>query len=111
MLLDTVDRADVRVIERGCGAGFATEPLDRLIARRVAARGQHLERDLAAKLRILRAVHHSHPASAELIENPVVPEGLANEGVRHGGRPSYARNALTAKGANGRVRILKRLSA
>ena len=48
-LLDRVDRDDVRVIERGDGAGLALEAGEPIgVARHV--RGQHLQRDVASEL-------------------------------------------------------------
>ena len=48
VLVEAVDGADVRMIQRRRGARFAAEALDRFIARGVARR-QNLERDLAAR--------------------------------------------------------------
>ena len=49
VLVEAVDRADVRMIERRRGARLAAEAFDRFFAGGVAGR-QHLQRDLAAEL-------------------------------------------------------------
>ncbi len=85
VLIEAVDRADVRMVQRRGGARLAAETFDRFIARRIAGR-QHLQCDLAPQLRVLGAVHNPHSASAQLVEDLVVPEGLTNQRIRHGGR-------------------------
>ena len=62
LFLDGVDRHDVRVTERGCGARFAKEI--------VAACGgvgprQHLDRDRPVQMRITGAVDRAHAALAD----------------------------------------------
>ena len=110
VLIEAVDGADVGVVQGRGGACFALESLDRLLV--VAAAGrQHLERDLASKLEVLGAVHDAHATGSKPVDDAVVPECLADEGVRHGaGRSSYACNALTGKGVNATVKNLKRRS-
>ena len=72
-LFDRVERDDVRMVQRGDGAGFALEAREAIgIARRLG--GQHLERDVAAELRVGRAVDLTHGARANLRGNTVVPE-------------------------------------
>ena len=61
------------MVEGGDGAGFALEAGEPIgIARQLG--GQHLERDVAAELRIGGAIHLAHAACAELVENSVVPK-------------------------------------
>jgi hypothetical protein len=75
-LLQPVDRGDVRVVERGEELGLAPEPGETLrIARHLG--GKHLEGDVAAELRVLRAVDLAHPPRAERGHDLVVPETLA----------------------------------
>ena len=81
-LIEAVDGADVGMVERGRGAGFAPEPFERLGRRRVAGR-QHLDGHLPAELGVLRPVDDAHAACTELVSDAIVPEGLANQGVRH----------------------------
>ena len=61
---DTVDVRDVGMIERGQNLGFALEPREPLGIVREQI-GQHLQRDVAAELRIPRAKHLAHPACAD----------------------------------------------
>jgi len=82
VLIEAVDGADIRMIERRGGARLAAEALDRFFARGVAHR-QDFQRDLAAELCILRTVHHAHPASTQLVEDLVVPEYLTDQRCRH----------------------------
>jgi hypothetical protein len=74
---DVVNRADIRMIERGGGASLATETLRRggidLLVRR-----QKLQRHRAAEPGVLGTVHHPHTAPAERGENPVVQDYLTN---------------------------------
>ena len=84
VLLDGVDRADVRVIERRRRAGLALKPLERL---RVAPefRRQELQRHAAAQTRVFRFVDHAHTAAAERPDDIIVRHALANHRVgRHG---------------------------
>ena len=75
-LLDRVDRDDVRVIERGDGAGLALEPLQPLRARGHLGR-QHFESDVAAEPRVPRAVDLAHPARADRRDDLVGAEAGA----------------------------------
>ena len=62
--LDAVDRADVRVIQRGERSRLLLEP--RAAVRVVRDRiGQHLDRDRTSQPGIVRAINLSHPAGAE----------------------------------------------
>ena len=76
VFVEAVDGADVGVIERRRGARLAAEALHGFLVRGAAGR-QHLEGDLAPEFQVLRAVHHAHPASAQLVEDAIVPEDLS----------------------------------
>ena len=78
---DVVERADVRVVERGDRAGFALEPLAEL---RVAGevRRQDLDRDGAIETRVARLVDLAHPARAERRHDFVRTESRTG-GERH----------------------------
>ena len=77
VLVDLVDRADPGVVEGGGRPGLALETLERgLVLRHV--RGQELERDVAAELRVLRLVHDAHAPAAELGRDPVVRDRLTD---------------------------------
>ena len=63
-VFESVDRSDVRVVERGEHMRFALEPREAL---RVVREGgqQDLDRDLAMQLRIARTIHRTHSAFTE----------------------------------------------
>src|SRR5262249_43820421 len=75
-LLDAEDLRHVRMVERRERARLALEPPRALFVLGEGL-GQDLDRDLAAELRVLRAVHLPHRARAERSEDRVVREGLA----------------------------------
>ena len=62
-LADFIDGANVRVIERCGGARFAEEPCASFGFEGQLAR-EHLQRDISSELRIARAIHLTHAASA-----------------------------------------------
>ena len=64
MLFEPVDRRDVGMIERRKHARFALEARQPIGIERNAAR-QDLQRDVAAELRVVRAIDLAHPADAE----------------------------------------------
>ena len=61
---DVVDRADVRIVERGDGARFLLEALPRLRVSGERA-GQHLDGDRAVEPRVTGAIDLAHAARAE----------------------------------------------
>ncbi len=69
--IDFINRADIGMIQRGGGACFALESLERRPVLREAF-GQKLQRHLPAELRILGLVHHAHAAAAQLFENQIM---------------------------------------
>ena len=77
LLADVVDGADVGMIQRGSGPGFAAEAVQGL---RVAGDlvGQELEGDEAMQPRVLGLVDHTHTAAAELFHDAVVRDGLVD---------------------------------
>ena len=77
MLANFVDGADVGMIQCGGSASFAAETFQSL---RIAGKvfGKKLECDKATKLRVFGLVHHAHPAAAELFDDAVVRDGLAD---------------------------------
>ena len=80
VLLDVVDDADVRVVERGGEARLALEAREHGRIRRQRGR-QELERDVAIEVQVVGAIHDSHPAGAELRLDPVARDGLADHRV------------------------------
>ena len=86
-LADVVNRADIRMIQRRCGARFAAESFDGLsVVRNVV--GKKFQRNVAAEARVLGLINHAHPAAAKLFDDFVVGDSAANDGrsVRHSPR-------------------------
>ena len=81
---DFVYGADVGMIQSGGGARFAAKAFQRL---RISGYivGQEFQSNKAAKFGVLGLVHDTHPAAAQLLDDAVVRDGLADErcGVRH----------------------------
>jgi hypothetical protein len=75
-LLDRVDGDDVGMVESGQRFGFTPEASD---ACHVASRlwREQLERHAPVQPQVLGGPHVPHPASAQLPEDPVVPQHLA----------------------------------
>ena len=88
--LDRVHTDDAGMVESGERLRLAPEALEPLRARGHLGR-QHLERDVAAELRVGGAVHLAHPAGAERGGDAVVGEGPADREAHSG--------ALDAEGA------------
>ena len=76
-LINLVDRADVRMIERRGSEGF---PLKSFAGGRIVLhlRGQELQRDMPVQLEVFGLVHHTHPAATELLQDAIVRDGLAD---------------------------------
>src|SRR6202011_3248595 len=88
LFADLVDSADIRVIESGCGFGLSQQTLfSALIGRDFC--WQELNRDFTVEPRVLSQVDHTHPATAQLLDDAVVRDGLTDHlrecyGVRSG---------------------------
>ena len=83
-LLEPVDRADPRMVERGEDLRLAAEPGQAL--RLVGDLGrEHLERDVAPELQVAGAEHLSHPARADRLEDLVVPDPGSRSELLHSG--------------------------
>ena len=77
LLADVVNRADVGMVQRGRGLRFALKTVERLrIARDIF--GQEFQRDEAVQARVLGLVDDAHAAAAELFDDAVVRDGLAD---------------------------------
>ena len=75
--LDFVDRADVWMIQRRCGARLALEALERLrIADEIVR--EEFQRGKPAEPRVFGLVDHTHAAAAQLLDDAIVRDGLAN---------------------------------
>src|SRR6266542_1562287 len=77
-MTDVVQRANVGMIERRNGTGFAIEALFRLRALRKMLR-KNLYRDGPIKSRVQRAIHFAHPTRAERSLNLIRAEFRAGE--------------------------------
>ena len=86
VLADFVDRADVRMIQPGSGAGFALEALESLLILGHGFR-QKLQRHHAPQFCVFGFEDHTHPAAAELFDDAIVGDFGTGEGIgiRHGG--------------------------
>jgi hypothetical protein len=76
VFFDGVNRHDVPVLQGRDRASFLFEPPAPLCIRGQLGR-HHLDRDLPAQPCVLGAIHRSHPALAELVDDAVVQQGLA----------------------------------
>ena len=76
-LVNLEDHADVGVVQCRCRLGFALEAAEsvRIFSNFIR---QELERDKATKFDILGLVYHTHPATAELLDDAIVRDGLAD---------------------------------
>ena len=70
---DRVDRDDVRVVERGGGAGFVLEA-GQLLAVEHRGERQHLQRDAAAEGELLGFVDDAHAAAADFAQDAKVAQ-------------------------------------
>jgi len=70
-LADLVHRADVRVVQPGCGPRLVEEALLGIGVPR-QHRWQELERHGALQGGVLGLVHHPHPALAEFLDDPIM---------------------------------------
>jgi len=86
VLVDVVDGADVGVVEGGGGASLALEAFLCLVAGEQPL-GQELERHLAAEAGVFGLVDHTHPPAAELLEDAVVRDSLADHDSPRGDCP------------------------
>ena len=75
--IDLVDRADVRVVQRGCSFGFPLEAAERL---RVVGKfvGKKLQGDVATQLEVFRLVDHTHAPAADPAEDAVMGDRLTH---------------------------------
>src|SRR5271166_6624841 len=80
LLADVVEGADVRMVQRRSGPGFAPEARQRVGVMGYVGR-QELEGDEAAEAYVVGLVHYSHTAAAELFQDAVVRNGRTNHYV------------------------------
>ena len=72
-----MDRADVRVVQRGRGFGFPLETAESLCVVGEFV-GKELEGNMATELEVFCLIDHTHSAAAELLDNAVVRDGLVD---------------------------------
>ena len=75
-LIKAVNGGDIRMVERSEDLSLALETRDTLLISR-EARGEDLDRDLSAQLRVARAKHLAHSARAERRKNLVRTEACS----------------------------------
>ena len=80
VLLDRMDGADVGVIEGRSGARLALKALEQLAVLGHFGR-KKLQSHVAAELRILGFINNAHAARAQLSENLVMQERLADQPI------------------------------
>ena len=78
VIVNFVDGANVRMIQRGCRLRFALKAAEYLRIFGDIVR-QKLQRHKAAELQILSLVNHTHAAATEFFDDPVVRNSLADE--------------------------------
>src|SRR2546425_3121586 len=76
LLADFVNRADVRVVESGSGLRLALETVQSLRISGYLVR-QELQGHKAVQLDVLGLVHDAHASAAQLLDNAIVRDGLA----------------------------------
>src|SRR5580658_6150030 len=82
-----VNGADVRMVQRRSSLRLALETFQGLMVFGDIV-GQEFESDKTMEACVLGFVDHTHPTTAELLDNPVVRDGLADWRwrIRHLGR-------------------------
>src|SRR6202022_1988668 len=75
-----MNRADVRVVQGGSRSRLPLETAERL-AISSHLLGEELERHEPVQAAILGLIDHAHPATAQLLDDAVVRDGLADEGA------------------------------
>src|ERR1700680_1440213 len=75
---DFVDGTNVGMIQGRCGTSFPAEAFERL---RVSGNifRQELQGDEATWFGVLSFIHHAHPTTAQLLNDALVRDGLADE--------------------------------
>jgi hypothetical protein len=77
LVINFVDGADVRMIQRGGGLGFSLKAGECLRVFSYTIR-KELEGDESPELYIFSLIDHTHTASAQLLDDAVVRNGLAD---------------------------------
>src|ERR1700687_4589142 len=103
MLADFVDGANIGMIESGCRACLPAKAFQRLrVARQFI--GQEFQGDEATKLGVLSFIDHAHAATAKLLDDAVVRDGLADHAQEcYGGSVGKSMKAVELRGLSGIV--------
>ena len=82
LLANFVDRADIRMVQCGCGVCLVAKTFECLRVFRNVIKFQCNE---TAKLRVFGLINHAHATGTKRFDDPVVRNGLVNErvGARH----------------------------
>ncbi len=84
--INFVDGADVRVVQGRCGLGFTAETLQSL-----GVLGEFFRQEFqgykTVEAGVFGLVHNAHAATAELLHDAVVRDGLADQLEARSGRP------------------------
>src|SRR5437868_2346477 len=78
MLADFVYRANIRMVQCGGSASFSAKTLQCLRVLRDIL-GEEFERHKPAERAVLGFVDHAHAPATEVLEDPVVGDGLTDE--------------------------------
>src|SRR5215475_232012 len=79
MFTDVVNRADMRMVQRGCRARFAEESFDgRVIAADFIRK--KLQSDASSQTQILRFIDDTHPAASKFVDHAIVGYRCADHG-------------------------------
>ena len=81
LLADLVDGADVGVVERRSRPSLALETFQGLTASELQFGGKKLQSDVPAQRFVLGLVDDAHATAAELLDDAVVRDGLADHGL------------------------------
>jgi hypothetical protein len=88
VLVDLVDRADVRMVQRRGGPRLAQEAIQRVLIV-CAIRWQEFQRHLARQAEVFRLVDDAHPTGAERLQHPVVCDRLLDHRYRNPSHLNY----------------------
>ena len=80
LVVNFVNCADIRMIQCRGGLGFTLEAAKRLQVFGYVI-GKELESDKATELYILSFVDNTHASAAQLLDDAVMRDGLADQGV------------------------------
>src|ERR1700735_3979299 len=78
VLADVVDGADIGMVQRRGGFGFAAETLKCLMILGEVV-GKKLERDKTSEAGVFGLVDPAHAAAAEFLDDPVMRNGLVEQ--------------------------------